>query len=264
MIMDSDSLTEMLDHLCERYNNPEFIAADPIAVAHRYSKREDIEISGLLAATLAWGNRRAIVANATRLVERMDDAPYDFVMNASTDELNGLIGFVHRTFNAADAIDFVLCLRHLCRRYGSIGQFFENEYASCGDLRRVIAAFRTAFFEAPHRPHCEKHLSAINKGAACKRLCMYLRWMVRHDACGVDFGLWRSIPPSALYIPLDLHTARTARAWGLLSRRSNDWRAVEELTSALRGFDPSDPVRYDYALFGAGIYSAEELSGLIA
>ncbi len=199
---DRGALRELLERLHDRYNRPEFIPDDPVAVPHRYTGRADREIAGFFAATIAWGSRPTIVRNGHRLMRYMDDAPADFVRNASERELAGLGAFVHRTFNGGDARDFVLALR---------------------------------------------------RGAACKRLCMYLRWMVRRDDRGVDFGEWRTIPASALRLPLDVHAGDMARALGLLSRRQNDWRAVEEVTAALRTFDADDPVRYDFSLFGAGI-----------
>ena len=168
-------------------------------------------------------------------------------------ELAQLSAFCHRTFNGGDLRDFVLALRSITTRFGGLGGFFETTYAATRSLPRTLAAFRRTFFETPHAPRCEKHLSSIERGAACKRLCMYLRWMVRRDDRGVDFGLWRSSPMAELRLPLDVHVGAVARLLGLLTRRQNDWRAVEELTDALRRFDASDPARYDYALFGAGI-----------
>lgn len=195
-----------------------------------------------------------IVRNGLRLMRLMDDAPADFVRGASERELMRLDGFVHRTFQSCDLRDFVTALRRMIAQWGSLGNFFEERYAATGDMRRVLADFRREFFSAPHQLRCEKHVSDIVRGAACKRLNMYLRWMVRRDGRGVDFGLWRRIPMSALYLPLDLHSGRVARGLGLLARRTDDWRAVEEVTARLREFDPEDPVRYDYALFGAGMY----------
>jgi uncharacterized protein (TIGR02757 family) len=302
----SDALGELLERLHDRYNTPEFIADDPISIPHRFfdpeagagkgqgtgameggvqPRRNDIEIAGFLAATIAWGNRKAIVKSAGRMIEVMDGSPYDFVMNASGSELDRALGYVHRTFNGGDLRSFLLSLRHIYSEFGSMGAFFEREYARSGsdpeadsgseansgsetgsdqeagldfeagrgDLRKVIARFRTEFFTPPHAPRCEKHLSSIERGAACKRTNMFLRWMIRRDDRGVDFGLWRGIPPSALYLPLDVHSAATARSLGLLQRRQNDWRAVEEVTARLREFDPQDPARFDFALFGAGI-----------
>ena len=253
---DRETLRELLERLHDTYNRPEFIPDDPISVPHRFTDPADREIAGFFAATIAWGSRPQIVRNGHRLMRYMDDAPADFVRHASERELAGLDAFVHRTFRGSDARDFVRALRRLDTCYGGLGGFFENRYAATGDLPTVLADFRREFFKAEHAPRCEKHLSSIERGAACKRLCMYLRWMVRRDDRGVDFGLWPRIPMSALRLPLDLHVGRTARALGFLMRRQNDWRAVEELTAALRTFDAEDPARYDFSLFGAGIDGA--------
>ena len=183
----------------------------------------------------------------------MANAPYDFTMNASEQELSRLLAYVHRTFNGNDFRTFVLAMRHLYNEYGGIGEFFESRFEQTRDMRTVLSEFRRAFFSIDHDPHCQKHLSSIDKGAACKRLNMYLRWMVRSDDRGVDFGLWDRIPASALYLPLDVHSGNMGRALGLLQRKQNDWKAVEQITETLRQFDPSDPVRFDFSLFGAGI-----------
>lgn len=249
----ADDLRELLERLHDRYNRPEFIGDDPISVPHAYTDRADRETAGFLAATIAWGNRKAIVRNGHRMMRLMDHAPADFVRNASTRELAQLDSYAHRTFNGGDLRDFVLALRSMEQRFGGLGAFFEDRYEATGSMPQVLAEFRREFFAGDHAPRCEKHLSSITKGAACKRLCMFLRWMVRRDGRGVDFGEWRRIPMSALYLPLDVHTGDMGRALGLLKRRQNDWRAVEEITAELRTFDPEDPVRFDFALFGAGI-----------
>lgn len=251
--METNELKELLDTLHYKYNTPEFIENDPISIPHMFSGREDREISGFLAATIAWGNRKAIVKSAHRMVDFMDGRPYDFTMNSSQAELDTLERFVHRTFNGGDFKEFVMALRRLYRDKGGIGGFFEERYAATGDIKEVLSEFRREFFVCDHSLRCEKHLSSIDKKASCKRLNMYIRWMVRHDECGVDFGMWKSIPASALYLPLDLHSGNMSRALGLLERKQNDWAAVEEVTEALRGFDSADPVKYDFALFGAGI-----------
>ncbi len=244
---------ELLEQLYERYNKPEFVAEDPISVPHRYSARQDREIAGFLSATIAWGNRKAIVKSAHRMMEYMDDAPAEFVLNASQVELKRLESYVHRTFNGYDFRDFILALRSICQKYGGVGELFESKYLEGLTIPEIFALFRREFFAGEHQPRCEKHLSSIERGAACKRLCMYVRWMVRNDGRGVDFGEWRKIPSSALYIPLDVHSGNIARLLALLTRKQSDWRAVEELTSKLREFDAKDPVKYDFALFGAGI-----------
>ena len=251
--MSHEQLGELLEELHDKFNCEEFIEADPISVPHSFSLRGDREIAGLLASTIAWGNRKAIVKSAHRMMRYMDNAPYDFVLNASEEELQRLTSYVHRTFNGEDFKDFVRGMRHIITQWGSIGGFFESRYEATRDLRVVLSEFRREFHAAEHNPHSEKHMSSIDKGAACKRLCMYLRWMVREDNRGVDFGLWRKIPMSALYMPLDIHTGRMGRSLGLLTRKQSDWKAVEELTASLCAFDASDPVRYDYSLFGVGI-----------
>ena len=246
-------MRELLERLHDRYNNESFIEADPISVPHSFTRPVDREIAGFLAATIAWGNRRAIVQSAHRMMRYMDNAPEDFVRNATETDMDYLRTYVHRTFNGVDFQDFVRGLRHIITEWGSVGNYFETRYEEHGDLRPVFSDFRRDFFAAEHDAHCEKHLSSIDKGAACKRLCMYLRWFVRHDDRGVDFGMWRRIPMSALYMPLDIHTGRMGRNLGLLNRKQSDWKAVEELTASLRELHADDPVRYDYSLFGLGI-----------
>lgn len=251
--MEREALHDLLERLWDRYDREEFIASDPISVPHRFASRDDREIAGFLAATIAWGSRPTIVRNGLRMMHYLDDAPHDFVCNASERELATLAPFVHRTFNGGDFIHFIRAIRAMYAHHGGLGRFVEASYAATGDMRRVLSAFRREFFRPEHPARCEKHVSSIDKGASCKRLCMYFRWFVRRDDRGVDFGEWRTIPMSALYLPLDLHTGTMGRALGLLSRRQNDWQAVEQLTASLRGFDADDPVRYDFALFGAGI-----------
>ena len=251
--MSREEMRELLERLHDRYNNETFIEADPISVPHSFTRTVDREIAGFLAATIAWGNRRAIVQSAHRMMRYMDNAPEDFVRNATEADMEYLRTYVHRTFNGVDFQDFVRGLRHIITEWGSVGNYFETRYEEHGDLRPVFSDFRRDFFAAEHDAHCEKHLSSIDKGAACKRLCMYLRWFVRHDDRGVDFGMWRRIPMSALYMPLDIHTGRMGRNLGLLNRKQSDWKAVEELTASLRELHADDPVRYDYSLFGLGI-----------
>ena len=248
-----EELRDLLETRHDRYNRPEFIENDPISVPHSFSSRDDREVAGLLASTIAWGNRKAIVKSAHRMMQYMDNAPADFVRNASERELALLESYVHRTFNGRDFIDFVLGVRGMCERFGGIGNFVEERYESTGSMAQVLSDFRREFFACDHNPHCEKHLSSIDKGAACKRLNMYFRWFVRRDERGVDFGEWRRVPMSALYLPLDVHTGNMGRALGLLSRRQSDWKATVEITESLREFDAEDPVRFDFSLFGAGI-----------
>ncbi len=246
-------LKDILDELWLRYDTPDFIESDPISIPHSFTSQLDREVSGFLTATIAWGNRKAIVKSANRMMDYLDRAPYDFVVGASEREIAGLGSYVHRTFNGVDLECFVRSLGRICREHGSLGEWFQKDWQERGDMRRVLADFHREFFAAEHPQRSEKHLSSIEKGAACKRLNMYLRWMVRPDSRGVDFGYWRGIPTSALYLPLDLHSGNMARELGILSRRQNDWKAVEEVTAQLREADAEDPVKYDFALFGVGI-----------
>ncbi|MBO5875597.1 MAG: TIGR02757 family protein [Alistipes sp.] len=248
-----EELRDLLESLHDKYNRPEFIEHDPISVPHSFSSRDDREVAGLLASTIAWGNRKAIVKSAKRMMQYMDNAPADFVRNASERELALLESYVHRTFNGRDFIDFVRGVRGMFERFGGIGNFVEERYEATGSMASVLSDFRREFFACDHDPHCEKHLSSIDKGAACKRLNMYFRWFVRRDERGVDFGEWRKVPMSALYLPLDVHTGNMGRALGLLHRKQSDWKATAEITASLREFDAEDPVRFDFSLFGAGI-----------
>lgn len=252
-MINKTELKEHLDMLAERYERAEFVQNDPISIPHLFRRKEDIEVAAFLASTIAWGNRTMIVRNATSIVKRMDDQPFDFIRSASQVELKQLDGFVHRTFNDFDLRYFVISLRSIFEQWGSLGDFFEQNYAIHHDLRIAVRDFRSQFLGSHCEARTSRHVSSIDKGSACKRLFMMLRWMVRSPDRGVDFGLWSSIPASALYIPLDVHAARQGRALGLLTRRQDDWRAVEELTSSLREFDCQDPVRYDFALFGFGV-----------
>lgn len=254
--MTKEQMQDLLDQLYCKYNNASFIEHDPISIPHKFSLREDIEISGLLASTIAWGNRKAIVKSANRMVEMMDYAPFDFTLNASESEIAHLGSYVHRTFNGGDFITFIKALRRFYDRsiegVSNLGVFFETSYNQSKDMRVVLSRFYNEFWNCEHEHRTRKHLSSIDKKAACKRTNMYLRWMVRKDSQGVDFGLW-DIPSSALYLPLDVHTANMGRELALLTRKQNDWKAVEQITASLREFDANDPVKYDYALFGAGI-----------
>ncbi|MEG1648606.1 MAG: TIGR02757 family protein [Rikenellaceae bacterium] len=243
---------DFLDELADKYNCSDFIADDPISIPHRYESRNDREIAGFLAATIAWGNRKAIVKNASRMMSLLDDDPYRFVVDCTDKEMLHLGDFVHRTFNGGDLIYFITALKNIYKNHGGIGVFFEKSYAESGDIRVSLAEFHKLFFEIDHPQRVRKHLSSIERGAACKRLNMYIKWMVRRDKNGVDFGLW-NIPASALYLPLDVHSGNIGRQLGLLTRTQNDWKAVEQITAALREFDSEDPVKYDYALFGAGV-----------
>ncbi len=247
-------LKARLDELTQRYNTPEFIASDPISIPHRFESAEDIEIAGFLVSLIAWGNRTMILRSADSMMQRLENSPADFVKHASPTELNRAArGFVHRTFNEVDFFEILTNLQRLVVQNGSLQSYFESQYRNSQDIRAVLSSFRSDFFNLTSPERTLRHISSIDKGSACKRLCMFLRWMVRRDDAGVDFGLWRGIPPSALYIPLDVHSARQGRHFGLLHRKSDDWKTVEELTASLREFDAADPVKYDFALFGLGV-----------
>jgi uncharacterized protein (TIGR02757 family) len=245
-------LREFLDEKVDLYNRPSFIEHDPICIPHLYTIKEDIEIAGFLAATIAWGNRKMILNNANRMMELLDDSPYEFILNSTNKELEMVGYFVHRTFNSADLIYFLKALQHIYRYKGGLETIF-NINQTCDSLQPAIHEFHKVFFELPHEKKTERHVSDPSKGSAAKKLNMFLRWMVRKDNRGVDFGIWKKIDQSSLFIPLDLHSGNTARKLGLLTRKINDWKAVEELTANLREFDPTDPVKYDFALFGLGV-----------
>jgi uncharacterized protein (TIGR02757 family) len=247
-------LKEFLEEKYDLYNRPQFIDSDPIQIPHSFSIPEDIEIAGFLAATIAWGQRKSIITNARRLMDRMGNAPFEFVMNSNTDQIGRIDGFVHRTFNSGDCAYFIKSLRNIYLNHNGLKCFFEESFAQNGEISNVLSEFRTLFFEISVNPHAGKHVSDVGKGSSGKRLNMYLRWLVRNDQRGVDLGLWKKIPASALYLPLDLHTGNVARKLGILQRNQNDWKAVAEVTSALRKLDASDPVKYDFALFGLGIF----------
>lgn len=251
--MNDDELREFLDEKVLLYNRPDFIESDPIQVPHRFTKREDIEIAGFLAATIAWGNRKMIIRNALLLMERMDESPYDFVMSHSNDELNKLLPFVHRTFNGTDLIGFVTALRHIYQFHGGPEQLFSQHSQQQG-LQYGIHHFKSIFCQYAPETRTHKHVSDPLKNSAAKRINMFLRWMVRKDQAGVDFGIWDKISPSLLSCPLDVHSGNVARKLGLLTRKQNDAKALAELDGKLRILDPKDPARYDFALFGLGVF----------
>ncbi len=244
-----------LDEKVQQYNTPAFIEADPISIPHRYSQKEDIEIAGFLAATISWGSRPQIVKAGHRLVELMGNSPYDFVMSHSTNQLGRFDNYVYRTFNGHDLKYFVKALRHIYKKHQGIENLF-IKYATEDSLQPAIHHFRKHFFEIDHPERLEKHVSDPFKGSAAKKINMYLRWLVRNDKCGVDFGIWKKIQPSQLSCPLDLHSGNVARKLGLLQRIQNDSKAVLELDKTLRILDATDPVKYDFALFGLGIFES--------
>ena len=251
--MTSAELKPFLEAKVQHYNQPEFIETDPVQIPHQFTLKEDIEIAGFLTATISWGNRKSILKNARRMMDLMGNAPADFVKNASIGEVDEIEGFVHRTFNNGDFQTFILGLRHIYANYGGLEEVFTT-HSTASSTQMAIHHFKKKFFEIPHLKRTEKHVSDPLKNSAAKRINMYLRWMVRQDANGVDFGLWKNIPTSALSCPLDVHSGNIARKLGLLKRKQNDAKAVLELDKALRKLDPKDPVKYDFALFGLGVF----------
>ena len=250
-------IREFLNEKVDLYNRPEFILSDPVSIPHRFSKKEDIEISGFLAATIAWGQRPVILKNANHLMEMMDSSPHDFILHHTKNDLRPFSKFVHRTFNGTDCIYFISTLKNIYRKYEGLEKVFNYGFKNSHSLSHTIHHFRKIFFSLPHPSRTEKHVANPMANSSAKRICMYLRWMVRKDPDsyrdGVDFGLWKKIPMSSLACPLDIHSARVARSLGLLKRKQNDWKAVIELTEKLKQFDAYDPVKYDFALFGLGI-----------
>ncbi len=246
-------LKDFLDAKVELYNNPKFIDSDPIQIPHKFSKKEDIEIAGFLTATIAWGNRKSIINNANRMAELMDHSPFEFVMQHQKSDLEQLNGFVHRTFNEIDFKQFIKGLRHIYEKHDGLESVFAKN-ATKDSLQKSIHNFKQCFFEINHLKRTEKHISDPLKNSAAKRINMFLRWMVRNDNNGVDFGAWKSLNPSQLSCPLDVHSGNVARKLGLLKRKQNDAKALSELDNSLRKLDPKDPVKYDFALFGLGVF----------
>ncbi len=253
MLYEYDQLKELLEEKVIFYNQPSFIKTDPISIPHLFSKKEDIEIAGFLSATLAWGQRVTIINKSRELMKRMDNSPFEFVSRASEREINSMAGFVHRTFQGVDCIYFVHALQQIYKTHGGLEMVFTDGYAGNKTIKESISHFRNVFFSFEHLPRTHKHVPDPRKGSASKRINMYLRWMVRNDKNAVDFGIWKNISPADLMCPLDLHSGKIARRFGLLNRKQDDWQAVEELTAHLRTFDPSDPGKYDFALFGTGV-----------
>lgn len=251
-------IRELLHEKARQYNSSHFIIEDPISIPHQFSKKEDVEISGFLTATIAWGQRKTILNSARRIMNLMDDAPHDFIRNHQPQDRQRFKGFVHRTFNEDDLIYFVHALQEIYRHYGNLENAFAAHHQGTG-VYHAITGFRRIFFEPPHLSRTEKHVSNPAKNSACKRLNMFLRWMVRRDQKGVDFGIWDKIKPSDLSCPLDVHSSYVARQLGLIVRKQNDWKAVQELDQSLRKLNPEDPVIFDFALFGLGVYERVSL-----
>lgn len=253
MKLNMEQLREFLDEKVQQYNTPKFIELDPVQIPHMFSLKEDIEISGFLAATISWGNRKMIIRNAKRLMELMGNSPYDFIINHKDKHLQKMEGFVHRTFNFTDLITFIDALKHIYLKQDGLEGIF-NKHKTSESLQPAIHQLREEFFSIPHLVRTKKHLPDPLNGSAAKKINMYLRWMIRNDKCGVDFGLWKEISPSILSCPLDVHSGRIARRFGLLKRKQDDAKSVKELDNSLRLLDEKDPVKYDFALFGIGVH----------
>ncbi|UXP31303.1 TIGR02757 family protein [Reichenbachiella agarivorans] len=250
--MITDRLKDFLDQKVELYNQPNFIPEDPICIPHAFRKKQDIEIAGLFAATLAWGLRKTIINKCKELLATMDNAPHDFVLNHTDSDLKALTAFKHRTFNATDTLYFIAYLKHHYTQHDSLEEAFISSLPN--DTYTNLKHYHDRFFSLEYAPdRTKKHVSTPARKSACKRLNMYLRWMVRQDDQGVDFGIWKNLSPASLICPLDVHVQRTAIKLNLLQREQSDWQTASELTQQLRQLDPYDPVKYDFALFGLGV-----------
>lgn len=248
-------LKGFLDQKVEEYNQPNFIELDPISVPHRFSKPADIEIAGFFAAILAWGQRKTIINKCLDLFQRMDNSPHEFLMNHQENDLKHFLGFKHRTFNEEDTFYFIHFLSWFYAQNDTLeNAFVIGQTGQLNSMESILISFQEYFFSLPDSPlRTRKHIATPARKSACKRINMYLRWMVRSDDQGVDFGLWKRIKPSQLICPCDLHVDRVGRKLGLITRKQTDWKTALELTQRLREFDPNDPVKYDFALFGLGV-----------
>lgn len=255
----TQDLKSLLDEYYHKFHRPDFIPDDPICIPHRYSKKEDIEIMGFFASILAWGQRKTIINKCLELENRFSGKPYDFILNAKDSDLKALLGFRHRTFNDTDLLYFAEALRYIYKHKGGLEKAFAVD-ARHANTEQGLISFNETFFSLEDSPvRTRKHISSPAKKSACKRLVMFLRWMVRSSKGGVDFGIWTSIKPSQLVCPCDVHVERVARRLGLITRTQMDWQTAMELTSRLKVFDPEDPVKYDFALFGMGIEEKQKL-----
>jgi uncharacterized protein (TIGR02757 family) len=249
--MTTSELSEFLNEKADYYENPDFISSDPIQIVHQFERKQDIEICGLLTATIAWGQRKSIIANAQKMVDIMEGEPYRFITEATDSEMTRSTDFVHRTFNHIDLVGFFQALKALYQQHNSLEPYF---CTSEGTAQQGVYQFRNEMIAAKIPARSHKHISNPMKNSAAKRLNMFLRWMCRPNAKGVDFGLWSKFPLSSVMIPLDVHTGNVARKLGLITRKQNDWKALEELMTTLKQFDSKDPGKYDFALFGLGAF----------
>jgi len=259
-----EELRDFLEEQYDQYNRPAFIESDPISIPHQYRKKQDIEISGFVAAVLAWGQRKTIINKCQEFFAYMDNAPHDFVLHHQEDDLKPFLNFKHRTFNATDALYFIAFFRHFYQQRDSLEDaFYQGMNATSLTTEAGLINFHNLFFSLPDYPQrTRKHIATPARNSACKRLNMYLRWMVRNDDRGVDFGLWKKIRPQQLVCPCDVHVDRVARQLGLITRKQTDWHTALELTENLKKFDSADPVKYDFALFGLGSDYQSTANGL--
>tara|TARA_B110000091_G_scaffold209955_1_gene251961 strand:- start:1135 stop:1899 length:765 start_codon:yes stop_codon:yes gene_type:complete len=246
-------LKEFLDEKVIQYNNPKFIESDPIQIPHLFSKKEDIEIAAFLTATISWGNRTMIIKNSYKMMELLNNSPYDFILNHDEKDLKSFDSFVHRTFNSIDFRQFIKSLQHIYKNHGGLENVLTIKDNS-KTYQTAINQFKKVFFEIEHQQRTQKHVSDPLRNSAAKRINMFLRWMVRNDKAGVDFGIWDTHNASNLSCPLDIHSGNVARKLNLLLRKQNDWKALSELDTNLRKLDKNDPVKYDFALFGLGVF----------
>jgi len=251
----NQGIKDFLDEKVGLYNRPNFIELDPISIPHRFGKKQDIEIAGFFAAILAWGQRKTILNKCNELLACMDNSPHDFMVNHTEGDLKAILGFKHRTFNEVDALYFIHFLSWFYRHQDSLEKaFLIGNTGAIDSMESMLIQFQRHFFSLEDAPsRTKKHISSPATRSACKRINMYLRWMVRQDEQGVDFGIWKQISPAQLICPCDLHVDRVGRKLGLITRKQTDWGTAVELTQVLRSFDPLDPVKYDFALFGLGV-----------
>lgn len=250
---DHNRLKRLLDEKTALYNRPGFIEKDPVRIPHRFTKKQDIEIAGLFAAVLAWGNRTAIINSCNRIMGWMQEQPYDFILHHRAEDLKPMLSFAHRTFNATDLLYFISFLQFHYQHHDSLEDaFVPGKSYSEQDTGSALVRFHNYFFSLPHPERSRKHISTPARKSACKRLNMYLRWMVRRDKQGVDFGIWNKIKPAQLVCPLDVHVARVACRFGMLPNEKSNWQNALQLTERLRTFNPADPAVYDFGLFGLG------------
>jgi len=248
-----NEIKEFLEEKHDLYNQSSFIESDPIQIPHQFSKKEDIEIAGFLTSAIAWGNRKMIIKNAEKMIAFMQNNPYEFLLNEDI-SLSDVQNIGHRTFKPEDFLFFLQSLKNIYKNHGGLEDIFTRGYKTDNSVFSAISYFRNIFFELPHLDRTEKHIANVIKNSAAKRINMFLMWMVRNDNRGVHFGLWDKISPADLIIPLDVHSGNTARSLGLLTRKQNDRKAAEELTNNLKQFDPEDSVKYDFSLFGLGVF----------